>query len=108
MDVEIDSNRENKALGRKEISFKAGEEGATASRQEITKAVCKKLNLDPDATIVVSISQGFGSKGTAGIAHSYASREALERNEPKHLLARIAKKAAKAKPEEPKQEQQSG
>jgi small subunit ribosomal protein S24e len=97
MEVKIISNNENKLLNRKEITFSVDQDSSTATRESLTKDICKKLNLSPEATIVVRIDQGFGSKESTGIAHSYASKEMLEKYEPKHLLTRISKKAAKGK-----------
>ena len=110
MEVNIVSDRENKPLKRREIEFSVDQEGGTPKRDELTREVCKKLNLNPDSTVVVKVDQGFGRKRSTGIAHSYASREALEKTEPKHLLARISKKAGKGeqKAEEKKEAKAEG
>ena len=96
MEVKITSSTENKLLNRKEIEFEAVQDGSTASRVELTKEICKKLSLHPDSTIIVRINQGFGSKESTGIAHSYASKEMLEKYEPKKLVARMVKRSGKA------------
>jgi len=98
MELKIISNTENKLLNRKEITFSVEQDSSTATRDDLTKELCKKLNLSPDSTLIVKINQGFGKKESSGVAHSYATKEALEKFEPKHILTRIAKKAAKANP----------
>lgn len=108
MELKIISNEENHFLKRKEIKFSVEQDGSTVSRAEITKEICKKLNLSPDATIVVRIDQGFGSKESAGIAHSYQSKELLGKSEPKHILARSGKKAEKPADEKPEEEKPAG
>lgn len=100
MELKIVSSNDNKLMSRKEIRFSVDQDGSTASRDMLTKEICKKLNLNPDFTIIVRIDQGFGKKESTGTAHSYDSKEMLEKYEPKHLLTRIGKKAAKGKKEE--------
>jgi small subunit ribosomal protein S24e len=105
MELKIISNNENKLLNRKEITFEVEQDSSTATREVLTKELCKKLNLSPEATLIVRIDQGFGQKHSSGIAHSYKDKETLEKYEPKHILTRISKKAAKANKEEPKAEE---
>lgn len=96
MELKIESSKENKLLNRKEITFTVEQDSSTAKRDELTKELCKKLNLNPESTIIVRIDQGFGRKESSGVAHSYQSRELLEKYEPKHVLARrLGKKPAK-------------
>ncbi len=95
MEVKIISNNENKLLSRKEIRFSVDQDSSTISKSELTKEICKKLNLSPESTIVVRIDQRFGIKESSGIAHSYENQDVLKRYEPEHLVARISKKSAK-------------
>jgi small subunit ribosomal protein S24e len=98
MELRITSDKENRMLNRREIGFTVSQDNSTMSRNDITKEICKKLNLDPGSTIIVRIDQGFGAKESSGIAHSYENADALKRYEPEHLLARIAKKSSKQEP----------
>ncbi len=105
MELKILKNNENKLFNRKEISFSVEQMGSTVNRTELTKELCKKLSLHPESTIITRIDQGYGAKGSTGMAHAYQSKEMLEKYEPKKRLARIAKKAAKGQPAaEPKTE----
>jgi small subunit ribosomal protein S24e len=104
MELKIDSNKENKLLNRKEITFTVDQDNSTVRKDDLTRELCKKLSLNPEATLIVRIDQGFGSKQSSGVAHSYATKEMLDKFEPKHVLARIAKKAAKKAGAEPKAE----
>jgi ribosomal protein S24E len=107
MELVINSENDNKLLNSKEIKFSVQQDGAaTIKKEELAKEICKKLNLNPEATIVVRIDQGFGSKESTGIAHSYKNKEMLKKYEPAHLLKRIRKKAGDAEgEEEPKAEE---
>jgi small subunit ribosomal protein S24e len=95
MEVSILSDTNNPVMNRREINFSVVQEGKTASREEIKTEICKKLNLSPDATIVTQIDQEFGVRRCSGTAHSYKSREILEKAEPRYLLARLTKRAKK-------------
>lgn len=105
MELKITANTENKLLNRKEITFMVEQDNSTAKREDLTKELCKKLNLNPDSTIIVRIDQGFGRKESSGVAHSYQSKELLEKYEPRHVLAKVGKKAAKQEGAEPKAEE---
>lgn len=105
MEIKILSNVENKHLDRKEISFSVIEESSTPSREALKTELCKKLNLSPDSTIVVNVAQSFGTKQSLCVAHSYKSKESLEKSEPKHILDRIAK--GKKNEETPKEQPQA-
>jgi small subunit ribosomal protein S24e len=95
MELKIISNNENRLLNRKEIRFSVVQEGGTVNRAELTKELCKKLSLHPESTIITRIDQGYGMRESTGIAHAYQTKETLEKYEPKKVLARTAKKAAK-------------
>jgi len=106
MELKITANTENKLLNRKEITFMVEQDNSTAKRDELTKELCKKLSLNPDSTIIVRIDQGFGRKESSGVAHSYQSKEQLEKYEPKHVLSKVNKKSVKKEgAEEPKAEE---
>ncbi|HII10281.1 MAG: 30S ribosomal protein S24e [Candidatus Micrarchaeaceae archaeon] len=107
MELKILSNNENKLLKRKEISFSVVQEGGTVNKAELSKELCKKLNLHPESTIITRIDQGYGMKGSTGMAHAYQTKEELEKYEPRKLLERGAKKAAKAQPAEAKAEEKT-
>ena len=53
--------------------------------------LCKKLNLNPEHTLVVNVDQLFGSKMCMCTAHSYPNGELLAKFEPRYLLKRREK-----------------
>lgn|SRR5580692_8849967 len=104
MEMIITSDSENKLMERREISLTVDHEKGTPKKEELVKELCKKLSLSPESTIIVKIGQAYGTKQSSALAYSYKSKEILEKREPKHLLARIAKRAAKgAKAQEKKE-----
>ncbi len=107
MELKIVSDNEDKLLSRREIKFAVEDQSSTVDRYELTKEICKRLNLNPEFTLVVRIDQGFGRKKCSGMAHSYKNRELLERYEPAHLLSRIKKGAEKRKTNDKTQEAQA-
>ncbi len=98
MEIEIKSNKENKALERKEIEAYAKYEGMTPKREDVKEAICKKLGLDPSSTIVIKIAQEYGDKKSFVLARSYSSKEIMERIEHEHLRSRGSKAKDGAKP----------
>ena len=95
MEISIQSDANNPILQRREISFVALQDGSTPPRDEMKMEICKKLNLDPELTVLVEIKQEFGLKRSAGKVHTYKTKQQLEASEPKYLMARFAKRAAK-------------
>ena len=108
MELSIISDQTNPAASRREISFSVVQDDKTASKEEIKKELCSRLNLSPDTTIIVSVRQEFGVRRSVGVAHSYASKEQMDGSEPGYLTARLSKMAgrqeAPAKKEEPEAE----
>lgn len=94
MEINILSNKEEKLFERSSIVFFMEYKNQTPSKEEAKVALCKKANLRPDFTVITSIEQAFGSKSCKAYAHSYSSKEALDRYERKHLLKRLEKQGA--------------
>ncbi len=88
MEINIVSNMENKLFERHEISFRILGEEKTPPASEVRKELCKKLNLSPDATLVRSIRQEFGTKVCTGEAVSYQKPELMQKYEKKYKIAR--------------------
>lgn len=79
MDISINSEKENKLFGRKEILFTATNAGSkTPSREEVKEEICKKLSLNPDLTTVIKITQVYGGNTSEVIVHSYSKKEAMD------------------------------
>jgi len=112
MEISIQSDTNNPMLQRREISFVVLQESSTPPREELKKEICKKLNLDPDLTVLVEVRQEYGLRRSAGRVHSYKTKQQLEASEPRYLMERASKKAAKkeaAKGQEvPAQEKKEG
>ncbi len=107
MEVSILSDTNNPMMDRREIAFSVVQDDRTSSKDEIKQELCKKMNLSPESTIIVEVKQEFGMKRSSGMAHSYKTKEQMERSEPRYLIARLTKKGKKeaAPKEEPKKEE---
>ena len=103
MEIKIERDAENKLMGRKEISFTASYKGQTPTKDEVKVAICKKLNVSPEFTVVVKISPLYGRSEASILAHSYPNKEAMA-VEKKHLAVRETKKAEKKAKAQPKEE----
>ena len=86
MELKIINDTENNMLKRRELEFYITGYEATNSKADAKRELCKKLNLSPDNTVIVSLNQEFGMKRSVGIAHSYSSAAELERVEPKFII----------------------
>lgn len=96
MDINIISTKEEKLWGRKDIEFSVKTPGSTVSKDDVKVELCKKLNLNPDSTIITKINQEFGDRSNLCYAHSYSKKEDLQKFEPEYLLKRMSGKNAEA------------
>ncbi len=107
MEVQILNDNSNSVIGRREIEVSIIQEDRTPSKDEVKKEVCKKLNISPDSTLVVNLSQSYGLRQCKAIVHSYPNPAAMKKFEHAYLFERgekKAKKAAAAGGEAPKEE----
>lgn len=95
MELSILSDSNDPNTGRRDIAFSVVQDDKTSSREEVKGELCKRLNISPDTTIITDIKQEFGVRRSMGTAHSYGTKEQLERSEPKYLLERLSKRAKK-------------
>jgi len=99
MQVNIKDKKENKSLGRQEITCDISFEKAKPSRKDLREAICTAIGISPELLVIVSSKGGFGQRSGTVLVHAYANKEALA-VEKKHLLVRDGmmekkKKAAK-------------
>ncbi len=97
MMISVKEDKNNKMLGRREISIEITYSGKTPQRDEIKESACKKLGLNPDATVVVRIDQLFGQQSSVALMHSYESTEAMAAVYRKKKERKAAEKKASAK-----------
>lgn len=89
MNIKIISEFDNKLFDRKEIQFTIDNgEAQTPRKLDVKTELCKKLSLNPDTMILVSIKQEFGSRSLMGYAHFYNSKESIAKFEAAHILSR--------------------
>ncbi len=96
MEVEILKDNNNAVIGRREIEVSIIQGDGTPSRDEVKKEVCKKLNLSPDSTLVVNLSQTYGLRQCTALLHSYSNSDSMRKFEHSYLFERHAKKEKKA------------
>jgi ribosomal protein S24E len=104
MELKINADKENKVLGRREISASATYADKTPTRDEIKQELCKKLGLDPDLVEVREIRQQYGLRVSDVSAYSYQSKESmakLVKYRGKSGAPAQAKSGATAAPAEP-------
>ena len=89
MNIEILNERENKPLGRKEITFQIdhAREG-TPSRADIHAKIVAQFNADATTVAISTLDTNFGIGQTTGSAHIYNSPEQMKRIERGHMVKR--------------------
>jgi len=100
MQVTVKDKKENKTLGRTEITCEISFEKAMPSRKDLREAICTATGIKPELLVIVSSKGGFGTRSGIVLANAYESKESLA-VEKKYLLVRDGmmekpKKAAKA------------
>ncbi|MDE1860157.1 MAG: hypothetical protein KGH72_00380 [Candidatus Micrarchaeota archaeon] len=104
MEIRIEQDTNNKLLGRREVHFTATYGDKTPSKAEVKESICKKLNMDPEATEVVKIKQLYGNKSSSIVVYGYETKELMQKMAPKvkEKKAKAGGKEAPKKAEEPK------
>jgi len=102
MDIDIAGTKENKLLGRKEVSFNLKFERAPPSRKEVREKLASALSCDPKLLVIEGMMPNYGRHDATGMAHVYNSEKEMKL-EQKHLLVRDGlqekeKKGGKEKP----------
>ena len=100
MELSITNKKENKALGRTEITAAISFDKAMPSRHEVRDALCAAAGVQPDQLVIISVKGSFGTRAATVIAHTYPGKEGV-RMEHKYLLIRdgLAQKEEKKKAE---------
>ncbi len=95
MELKTTKETENKSMKRRDIEFYIMQDDRTPTKAEVKTELCKKLNLNPDATAIVRIDQSFGAKQCTGLAHAYADAKSMKQFEQPHLAERGMEKKKK-------------
>ena len=100
MELSITNKKENKALGRTEITAAISFDKAMPSRKEIREALCAATGAPAEQLVIISANGSFGTQKGTVLAHSYSSKDGMKL-EKKYLLIRdgLAQKDAKKAPE---------
>ena len=96
MNIEILNERENKPLGRKEITFRIDHAGtSTPSRADIHAKIVAQFNADAASVAISTLENNFGIGRIKGAAHIYQSPEQMQRIERAHMYKRNQPKKKK-------------
>jgi len=101
MKLEILSEKENKPLARKEITFKVDHAGAkTPSRADIRNKIVAQFDADPAAVVVRALDTKYGIGLTEGSACIYSNPDDMKRTELEYIVKRNESKKKKEEREE--------
>ncbi|MCD6279739.1 hypothetical protein J7J26_03130 [Candidatus Micrarchaeota archaeon] len=88
MEVRLGEPFKNALLGRTEVEFKINFSGASPKRDEIIKALSKKLNIKPELIVLRNTNSVYGSHLIKGKVHAYEDANKLREIEPKFIVKR--------------------
>jgi small subunit ribosomal protein S24e len=78
MKIEIQNQRENPLLHRKEVRFTATYIGAVPSVKEVRAGIVAALHSKDNLTIIDGMGQSYGEKRISGYAKVYADEKAMK------------------------------
>lgn len=88
MEVEVDSDQENRLLSRREVRFTVRHDAGTPGREAVRDALKAALKLKDQPLVIDHIKTSFGKREANGYAKVYESLEAASRVERRHVLVR--------------------
>ena len=88
MDFEIESDKRNELLSRREIQFTLRYDGATPSRMQIIGKLCALLNTKESLVVLDSLTGKFGTTMITGSARLYDTEGDKKKTERPHLSMR--------------------
>lgn len=89
MEVEIQSDRENALLSRREVRFVVHHEAeATPTREVVREGLEKALKLKEEVLVLDHLRSEFGRSRSKGYAKVYGSMDDARRMERRHILRR--------------------
>ena len=103
MDIEINEQKQNPLLARREVRFTVHHQGEkTPTRDAIREKLAGQLNSKKSLVIVDNMASAFGRSTTRGYARIYDATEGIAKNEPFYLLKR--NKLEEVRPKKEKKE----
>ncbi|MFO1533581.1 MAG: 30S ribosomal protein S24e [Thermoplasmatota archaeon] len=89
MDIQIQQNKENALLDRREIVFTLRHDGETTpSRVQVRQLIASQIGTKTENVIVESMESEYGRGASRGVARAYKSAEAARSTERTHFLKR--------------------
>lgn len=85
MKIQIENERQNPLLNRREIKFAVTYTGGVPNIKEVREALIKQTNAKENLTIVDSMKQEYGEKKLLCYAKIYADEKAMK-IEPEHKI----------------------
>ncbi len=90
MEIKIVSQKDNKPLKRREITFEVehGESGGTPQRTQVRRMLASVLKLDPELVYVKKVETRTGTMVALGEANAYETTEQAKLVEPEYIVKR--------------------
>ena len=107
MKIEITEKKENKLLGRSEVSGQLNFSGATPANEVVKESLAVELKVDKELVIIKHIYSKFSYQEAKFLAFVYVNKEQMGKTEvmTKHLRKKATEAAKKAKEDAEKKEE---
>ena len=101
MEIKIISQKDNKPLKRREITFEVehAETGGTPARTEIRRMLASLLKVDQQLVYIKRLETRTGTRVASGNANAYDSLEQAKLIEPEYIIERNSPSEKKPKGE---------
>jgi small subunit ribosomal protein S24e len=98
--MKLISKKEDKLTKKTVYEFEMDYKGQkTPDRKAVLEMAAKELRIESNLMVIKKIDNVYGKNLAKVTIHAYNNRQDLEKNEPKHLIKRIALKDAEKKEE---------
>lgn len=104
MEIKVIEEKENKVVGRKELTIEINYDQKPLTRVEALTEIAKKIETPEELIVLKKMSNVFGTRKTICSINVYSDGATLKKFEPKHTLERIKKAKEKVQPKEEKKE----
>ena len=95
MNIQIQSQKNNTLMSRKEVSATLAYDKSTPSKEELRKQLSTAMKVDPGLMVIKHIYPGFGRRMATIIVYNYESAEAMKNLEPEKKEKKPKKAAEK-------------
>lgn len=89
MDAEIISFKDNKLLGRKEVTYLFKDVAGKLTKKEAVEFVAKQHSVNPASVIPIKLKGVFGTRNVEALFYIYSDMEEARKQLPEYIFLRL-------------------